>query len=77
MLVVAEDLIGGAMVQDRILGAPFADGTELISYAWASGLSTLAQQALAQGVDHGFSQAFAGRGGEFARQVVGFRVFDA
>src|ERR1035438_6486237 len=60
-----------------IAGAPLADGTEFIAHAGTSGLSALPDQALAQGVDYGFSQGFAGRGGEFARQVVGFGMFDA
>jgi hypothetical protein len=77
MLIVAEDLIGAAMVQDRIPGAPFADGTEFFPHAWTSGLSTLPHQALAQGVDHGLSQGFAGLCGQLTRQAVGFRVFDA
>jgi hypothetical protein len=76
MLIVTEDLIGAAMVQDRILGAPFAYGTELISHAWASGLSALADQPLAKSGDDGFGQAFAGQGSEFARQALGFGMFD-
>jgi hypothetical protein len=77
MLVVTEDLVGGARVQDRILGAPFANGAEFVSYARASGIAALAEQPLAKSVDHGFGEAFAGCGGEFSGQAVGFRVFDA
>jgi hypothetical protein len=33
MLVVTEDLVGAAMVQDRILGAPFANGAGLAGLA--------------------------------------------
>jgi hypothetical protein len=76
MLIVAKGLIGGTMVQDRILGAPFADSTEFISHALGSELSALAHQPLPKGVDHGFGHAFSGRLGEFARQSVGFGMFD-
>jgi len=57
--------------------ASFADSAEFVARAWTSGLSALPRQALAQGVEYSFSQGFAGRGGELARQSVGLRVFDA
>jgi hypothetical protein len=65
------------MVRDRIAGAPFADGTEFLPHARPSGPSELAHQALAERVDYGFGEAFAGGRSEFTRQTVGFRMFDA
>jgi hypothetical protein len=76
MLGVANDLVGGARVQDRILGAPFADSAEFISHTRAAGLAALADQPLAKSVDYGVGQGFAGCCCELARQVVGFGVFD-
>jgi hypothetical protein len=77
LVIVTEDFVGTASVQDRILRASFADSAEFVARAWTSGLSALPRQALAQGVEYSFSQGFAGRGGELARQSVGLRVFDA
>jgi hypothetical protein len=77
MIVVTEDLVGSTGVQDRILGAPFADGAEFVTHAQASGFAALADQPLAKSVDNGVGERFAGGCGEFARQVVGFRMFDA
>jgi len=77
VVIVTEDLVGAARVQDRIPGASFADGAEFITHAQSSGFAALAEQPLAKSVDHGVGERFAGRRGEFARQVVGFRMFDA
>src|ERR1039458_10316240 len=61
VLVVAKNLIGAAVVQDRIAGAPLANGSEFVAQAWRSGLSALADQPLPKSVDHGFSQALPSR----------------
>jgi len=72
VLVVAQDVRLGPVVEHRESGAPLSDGVELGGKVAASGLSGQPIQAFAQGGLDGRRDGFPGRPGKLAGQPIGF-----
>lgn len=76
MLVVAEDLVGRAIIEHRESGANPRQAPKAFTYrSLSAGLLTL--ESFSQRDEHGVGQALARRSREGPRQLVGFVVLDA